>query len=43
MIDIKVTPNKNTDKNKNRYVARGQKDRSKFWTGIAAAMADQWG
>ena len=34
---------KNTDKNKNRYVARGQKDRSKFWTGIAAAMADQWG
>ena len=34
---------KNTNKNKNRYVARGQKDRSKFWTGIAEAMADQWG
>ena len=34
---------KNTNKNKNRYVARGSKDRSKFWTGIAEAMADQWG
>ena len=34
---------KNTDKNKNRYVARGQKDRSKFWSGIAEAVADQWG
>ena len=34
---------KNTDKNKNRYVARGQKDRSKFWVGIAQAMANQWG
>ena len=34
---------KNTNKNKNRYVARGQKDRSKFWSGIAEAMADQWG
>ena len=34
---------KNTDKNKNRYVARGQKDRSKFWKGIAEAMAKQWG
>jgi hypothetical protein len=34
---------KNTDKNKNRYVARGQKDRSKFWKGIAEAMANQWG
>ena len=33
---------KNTNKNKNRYVARGSKDRSKFWTGIAEAMADQW-
>ena len=34
---------KNTNKNKNRYVARGSKDRSKFWTGIAQAMAEQWG
>jgi len=34
---------KNTNKNKNRYVARGSKDRSKFWTGIAEAMAQQWG
>ena len=34
---------KNTDKNKNRYVARGSKDRSKFWSGIAQAMAQQWG
>ncbi len=34
---------KNTNKNKNRYVARGSKDRSKFWTGIAQAMAQQWG
>ena len=33
---------KNTNKNKNRYVARGSKDRSKFWTGIAEAMAEQW-
>ena len=34
---------KNTNKNKNRYVARGSKDRSKFWSGIAQAMAQQWG
>ena len=34
---------KNTDRNKNRYVARGSKDRSKFWVGIAQAMAQQWG
>ena len=34
---------KNTNKNKNRYVARGSKDRSKFWSGIAEAMAQQWG
>jgi hypothetical protein len=34
---------KNTNKNKNRYVARGSKDRSKFWPGIAEAMAQQWG
>lgn len=34
---------KNTNKNKNRYVARGSKDRSKFWSGIAQAMAEQWG
>ena len=34
---------KNTNKNKNRYVARGSKNRSKFWSGIANAMADQWG
>ena len=33
---------KNTNKNKNRYVARGSKDRSKFWSGIAQAMAQQW-
>ena len=34
---------KNTDRNKNRYVARGSKNRSKFWVGIAQAMANQWG
>ena len=34
---------KNTNKNKNRYVARGSKDRSKFWSGIAQAMAQQLG
>ena len=34
---------KNTNKNKNRYVARGSKNRSKFWSGIAQAMAQQWG
>jgi hypothetical protein len=33
---------KNTNKNKNRYFPRN-KNRSRFWTGIAEAMADQWG
>lgn len=32
---------KNTDKNKNRNFARG-KDRSRTFTGIAEAMAEQW-
>lgn len=34
---------KNTTKNKNRWLARSAKDRSRFWTGIAEAMANQWG
>jgi hypothetical protein len=34
---------KNTNKNKNRWLARSSKDRSRFWTGIAEAMANQWG
>jgi len=34
---------KHTNKNKGRWFAMTSKDRSKFWTGIAKAMADQWG
>jgi hypothetical protein len=34
---------KHTNKNKGRWFAMSAKDRSKFWTGIAKAMADQWG
>lgn len=34
---------KHTNKNKNRPLPRNAKERSKFWTGIAEAMAEQWG
>jgi hypothetical protein len=34
---------KHTNKNKGRWLPRNGKERSKFWTGIAKAMADQWG
>ena len=34
---------KHTNKNKGRSFPKNDKERSKFWTGIAEAMADQWG
>ena len=34
---------KHTNKNKGRWLPRSGKERSRFWTGIAEAMAEQWG
>ena len=34
---------KHTNKNKGKNFPKTDKERSKFWTGIAKAMAEQWG
>ena len=41
-IESGTSKYKDTNKNKNRNIPRYGKERSRFWSGIAAAMADQW-